>query len=135
MLKTGILYAILLFAFVTWVPINLNEIETYQYYYLGLALVIWCVSYRLFGGRFVRPHWKKPGKLVAYLTISLGLLIWVKHYALIFIVGHQLLGGVGHFMICKKHDIDWWTCQPEEKYVALTEKWAKGEFSEDESAE
>ena len=135
MLKTMVVYAVLVLAFLIWAPINFNDIEPYQYYYLALAVVIWSVSYRLFGGRFVRPHWKKPSKLFAYLTISFGLLLWVKHYALIFIIGHQLLGGVGHFMICKKHDIDWWTCQPEEKYIALTEKWAKGDFSKDEPVE
>lgn len=103
--------------------------ETYQYAYLGLALVNWSLGYHFFGGRFVRPKWKRPGKLIAYLVISWGLLIWIGHFALIFIVGHQLLGAIGHFTICKKNGIDWRTCQPEEKYIALTEKWARGDFS------
>lgn len=103
--------------------------ELYHSFYLALALVIWCVGYVFFGGRFVRPKWKQPGKLLAYLAISWGLLLWVGHYALIFIVGHQAIGAIGHYRICKKHGIDWRTCQPEEKYLALTEKWARGDFS------
>jgi hypothetical protein len=57
------------------------------------------------------------------------LLLWVGPYALIFIIGHQLLGGIGHFWICRKHGINWLTCEPEEKYLELTEKWARGDFS------
>ncbi|MFO7524975.1 MAG: hypothetical protein R6W68_05940 [Ignavibacteriaceae bacterium] len=103
--------------------------EPYQYLYLILAITVWLIGYRYFGGRFIRPKWKKAGKLIGYLAISFLLLLWLGHYALIFIIGHQLLGGLGHFIICKKNDIDWVTCQPEEKYIALTEKWAKGNFS------
>jgi hypothetical protein len=50
------------------------------------------------------------------------------HYAIQFIFGHQLLGGVGHFIICKKHGIDLRTSQPEERYIDLREKLAKGDF-------
>jgi hypothetical protein len=64
-----------------------------------------------------------------YMTVSYILLIWVRHYALIFIIGHQALGGLGHYMICRKYGIDFWTCRHEEKYQALTEKWARGDFS------
>ena len=28
----------------------------------------------------------------------------------------------------KKHDIDFWTCEPESKYLELAERWGKGEF-------
>ena len=105
------------------------KIESYYYYYLLLAVIIWLLSYHFFGGRFIRPQWKKAGKFIAYMFISFVLLIFVGRYAIIFILGHQLLGGVGHFIICKKHGIDWRTCQPEEKYIALTEKWAKGDFT------
>ena len=98
-------------------------------YYLALAAVIWGLSYRFFGGRFVRPKWKQAGKFIAYILISSVLLLWVGHYALIFIIGHQALGGIGHYMICKTYNIDFWTCQPEEKYLEVTEKWAKGNFT------
>lgn len=131
MKSTFIFYAIVVIAAVLFFLISKTEfkIETYHFYYLILAVMIWFVSYHFFGGRFIRPHWKKAGKFFAYIFISFVLLATVGHYALIFIIGHQLLGGVGHFMICKKHDINWRTCQPEDKYIALTEKWAKGDFS------
>ena len=101
----------------------------HPYYLMILALGIWLIGYQFFGGRFVRPKWKQPGKLVAYLGISFLMLHWFGYYALLFIVGHQLIGMIGHVMICKKHGIDWKTSRPEEKYLALTEKWAQGDFS------
>jgi len=131
MIKTISFYGIVIVFILIWSPWNNEQfsIELYHYLYLSLALVIWLVGYHFFGGRFIRPKWKIPGKLIAYLLISTCLLIWIGHFALIFIIGHQLSGGIGHFIICKKHGIDWKTCQPEEKYLELTEKWAKGDFS------
>ena len=131
MLKTIVLYSLLLFVIAAWLVFIKKELafETYQYFYFVLAIAIWFLSYRYFGGRFIRPKWKKAGKLIAYLLISAVLLLSIGHYALIFIFGHQLLGGIGHIVICNKNGIDWRTCQPEEKYIALTEKWAKGDFS------
>jgi hypothetical protein len=131
MKSTFVFYAFMVIATVLFFFISKTElkIETYHFYYLILAVIIWFLSYHFFGGRFIRPHWKKAGKFFAYISISFVLLAIIGHYALIFIIGHQLLGGVGHFMICKKHGIDWRTCQPEEKYIALTEKWARGDFS------
>ncbi len=129
-LPTLFIYTLIIAVLVIWAPWGANgeNIEVFHFYYLGLAAVIWGVSYRLFGGRFIRPQWKKVGKFIGYMTASFILLILVGHFALIFIIGHQASGGVGHYMICKKHDIDFWTCQPEEKYLELTEKWAKGDF-------
>ena len=131
MLKTLVLYSILLFAVAAWLFFIKNDlsVETYHYFYFLLAIAIWFLSYHYFGGKFIRPKWKKAGKLFAYLLISVVLLLSIGHYALIFIFGHQLLGGIGHIIICKKNGIDWQTCQPEERYIALTEKWAKGDFS------
>ena len=131
MWKTILIYALvglaamLLFQF-TELQVNT---EPYQFYYLGLALLIWLFGYQFAGGRFVLPKWKRPGKLIAYLFFSWLLLQWIGHYALIFIIGHQLIGIIGHVLICRKHDINWRTCQPEEKYRALMEKWARGDFS------
>lgn len=126
-LTTLIYYGVILTALMIWSQWaeNFEKIETFHFYYLILAAIIWFFSFRFFGGRFVRPKWKQTGKFIAYMTISFVLLILVGHYALIFIVGHQALGGIGHYMICKKYGIDFWTCQPEEKYLEVTEKWAK----------
>ena len=127
LLATFLLYGVLLAALIVWSPWGKNgeHIEVFHFYYLLLAVIIWGLSYRFFGGRFVRPKWKQAGKLVAFLILSFVLLTLVGHYALIFIVGHQALGGIGHYMICKQHNINFWTCQPEEKYLEVTERWAK----------
>jgi hypothetical protein len=111
MKSTFILYAFVVIATVLFFLISKTElnIEAYHFYFLILAVMIWLLSYHFFGGRFIRPHWKKAGKFFAYIFILFVLLAIVGHFALIFIIGHQLLGGVGHFMICKKHDIDWRT--------------------------
>ncbi len=127
---TLIIYGVIVLALVMWSPWGGNgeNIEPFHFYYLLLAVIIWGFSFRFFGGRFVRPKWKQFGKFVAYMTISFVLLTLVGHLALIFIIGHQALGGIGHYVICKKHNIDFWTCEPEEKYVEVTEKWARGEI-------
>jgi hypothetical protein len=128
---TLIIYGIISTSLIIWSLWGKNgeKIEIFHFYYLLSAAVIWAFSFRFFGGRFVRPKWKQPGKFIAYMTISFVLLTLVGHYALIFIIGHQALGGIGHYMICKKHNINFWTCQPEEKYLEVTEKWAKGDFT------
>jgi hypothetical protein len=127
---TLIIYGILLTALIIWQPWGENgaNIKTFHFFYLLLAALIWVFSFRFFGGRFVRPKWKQAGKFNAYMMISFVLLLLVGHYALIFIVGHQALGGIGHYMICRKHHIDFWTCKPEEKYLEVTGKWANGDF-------
>ena len=101
------------------------NIEPLHFYYLLLAAIIWLISFRLFGGKFIRPKWKQPGKFIVYMTMSFVLLTLAGSYALIFIIGHQATGGIYHYMICKKHNIDFRTCQPEEKYLEVMEKWIK----------
>lgn len=128
-----ILFGLSFTVLVIWSPWGYNAVhfKIYHTYYLIAAVLIWAFSYRYFGGRFVRPKWKLAGKFIAYLMISFVLLLKVGHYALIFIIGHQALGGVGHYYICKKYNIDFWTCQPEEKYLEVTQKWASGNFKEE----
>jgi hypothetical protein len=105
---------LVLTALILWSPWGKNgeNIETFHFYYLLLAALIWVVSFRFFGGRFVRPKWKQAGKLIAYMTISFVFLTWVGHYAVIIIVGHQALGGLGHYLICKKHGITFGPANP-----------------------
>ncbi|MEM8968363.1 MAG: hypothetical protein AAGE93_18230 [Bacteroidota bacterium] len=91
------------------------------------AVVLWSAGY-LHTGRFVRPRWKQPGKLVFYLGVSALLIYWIGWYSLFFIVGHPLIGLIFHIRVCKKHNIDWRNCQPREKYLDLQEKWAQGNF-------
>lgn len=102
--------------------------KTYQIYYLLAAVVIWCVGFMICGGRFIRPKWKQSGKLIFYLIVTTLLLAWVGHYAIFFIIGHQMIGWATHYAICKKHNINWLTCEPQDKYLALMEKWSRGDF-------
>lgn len=95
--------------------------------YLLAALVIWTLGY-FHNGKFVRPKWKIPGKLLFYTGVSWALAHWFGHWALPFLIGHPLLGLVFHIRICKKHSINWKNCEPGEKYLSLQEKWAKGDF-------
>jgi ABC-type transport system involved in multi-copper enzyme maturation permease subunit len=131
MRNSFVLYGLIGLAIFIFTPMTISDlaIETYYYFYLLLAFVIWCLFYHFFGGRFIRPNWKKPGKLTLYLIISWWLLAWIGHYALVFIILHPISGAMGHCFICKKYDINWRTCQPEKKYIALTERWAKGNSS------
>lgn len=92
-----------------------------------LATTIWTVGY-FHTGKYVRPKWKIPGKFLFYLIVSLLLVYWFKHLALFFIIGHPLIGLVFHIQVCKRHQINWLTCEPKGKYLQLQEKWAKGEY-------
>lgn len=100
----------------------MNELEMS---YMILALVIWLAGY-FHSGRFVRPKWKIPGKLIFYMVVSFAMVHWFKHWALLFIIGHPLVGLIFHIMVCKKSQINWITCEPRDKYRQLQEKWAKG---------
>ncbi|MEM9671492.1 MAG: hypothetical protein AAF992_02805 [Bacteroidota bacterium] len=95
--------------------------------YFLLALVLWVAGY-LHTGRFVRPRWKQAGKLLFYLGVSALLIYWIGPYSLIFIIGHPLIGLIFHIRVCNQHGINWRSCQPREKYIALQEKWARGDF-------
>jgi len=101
--------------------------EIFQYIYIALAVIIWFTGY-FHTGRFVRPKWKIPGKFLFYIAVSFGLIWWLGHYSLIFIIGHQLIGLAFHWRICKQNSINWITCEPRERYLELQEKWAKGNF-------
>lgn len=97
-----------------------------QYSYILLATLIWTAGY-FHTGKFVRPRWKQPGKFLFYVIVSGALVYGFKHYGLLFIVGHPLLGLIFHIKVCRKHQINWKTCEPKAQYLALQEKWARGE--------
>ncbi|MCH9682145.1 MAG: hypothetical protein K0V04_11975 [Deltaproteobacteria bacterium] len=76
-------------------------------------------------GRMVRPQWKLLGKTVFYLGVSAALDLWVGPWALVFIVGHPLLGLAGHVWICRTHGINVLTCEPRQRYLDLQTSWAR----------
>lgn len=98
--------------------------------YTALAIAIWVAGY-FHNGRFVRPKWKIPGKLVFFVGVSYILAHWQEHWALVFIFGHPLLGLFFHIKICREHGINVFTCEPREKYLGLQEKWASGNFKKE----
>lgn len=100
----------------------MNNIEIIN---LVVAIIIWFAGY-FHSGRFVRPKWKISGKFVFYVLGSFALTYWIGHWALIFILGHPMIGLIFHMKVCKENNINWITCEPREKYLELQEKWAKG---------
>ena len=96
--------------------------------YLLISTLLWVLGF-LHTGRFVRPKWKIPGKLLFYVGMSTLLAYWIGHFALAFIILHPLIGLVFHIRVCQKHQINWRTCQPRNQYLQLQEKWARGDFS------
>lgn len=103
--------------------------EFYHFVYIILTLIIWSISY-LHTGKYVKPKWKQFGKFIFYITVSIILIFWVKHYSLIFIIGHQLLGLLFHIKVCKQNGINWINCKPTEEYLKLHKLWAQGKFKE-----
>ncbi|MDD9942814.1 MAG: hypothetical protein OXU20_17370 [Myxococcales bacterium] len=95
---------------------------------LGLIAVLWGVGFAQFGGRFVRPRWKIYGKAAVALTLAYFAMVWLGPWGLLIPAVHQSAGIVGHVAICRRHGIDWRTCEPRAQYIALQEKWARGDF-------
>jgi len=94
---------------------------------LLIAAEIWILGY-LHTGRFVRPRWKIPGKFIFYVGVSFVLALWIGHFSLIFIIGHQLIGLIFHIRACNRNNINWLRCEPRDKFLELQEKWASGDF-------
>ncbi|MEL6670569.1 MAG: hypothetical protein AAFR61_00110 [Bacteroidota bacterium] len=92
-------------------------------------VLIWALGY-LHTGKFVRPRWKIPGKFLFYVGVSAALTYFLGYWSLLFIIGHQALGLIFHIRVCKKHQINWLNCEPRERYLALQEQWARGEFGD-----
>lgn len=75
---------------------------------LSIALAIWLVGFALF------------------LLVTVGLSFWFGYWALIFVIGHPALGVGGHIGWCRKHGINWLTCEPRDRYLELR-PWAQGD--------
>ena len=68
---------------------------------LALATGLWATGFFLFG-RFIAPRWKVIGKLLFYLLVT-ALLSWtVGSYAVIWVIGHPLLGVGGQIWWCRR---------------------------------
>lgn len=89
---------------------------------MAVAVVLQ-VGLCLLFGRFVAPRWKILGKLVFFFAIAITLSLWVGHWSLLWIIGHPALGVGGHVYWCRKHGIDWLTCEPRDRYLELR-PWA-----------
>lgn len=91
-------------------------------FHLTLAMSLWAIGFLLFG-RFIAPRWKVAGKLAFYLVVAALLSYFAGPWSLIWIVGHPFLGIGGHIWWCRKHGINWVSCQPRDTYLALR-PWA-----------
>ena len=89
---------------------------------LSLAIIMWFCGYILFG-RFIVPLWIIAGKFLFYAIPAFILTYILEHWSLIWIVGHPLSGILAHYLWCRKHHINWFTCEPREKYLQLR-PWA-----------
>lgn len=59
-----------------------------------------------FTGRFIFPAFKRVGKPLFYLGVTLGLAYWLGWWALIFVIVHPLIGIWAHITFCKKIGMD-----------------------------
>ena len=93
--------------------------------YLALAAAVWGASYLLFG-RFIVPRWKVAAKLGFYLAGVALLHYLTGRWALIWVIGQPALGIAGHIWWCRRNAINWITCHPRGRYLALR-PWAAGD--------
>jgi len=96
----------------------------------GLALIsaVLVIGYRYFGGRYVQPRWKLWGKAFAALVITYFAMVWLGPWGVLLPLAHQAAGFAGHVVICRRHGINWRTCEPRADYIALQERYARGDF-------
>ncbi|MEX2582342.1 MAG: hypothetical protein WD766_03665 [Gemmatimonadota bacterium] len=90
-----------------------------------LLLIAAFVQFLLFAlfGRFVAPRWKALGKVGFYFLITWILATSLGWWSLVWIIGHPALGAYAHAFWCRKHGIDWLTCEPRDEYLRLR-PWA-----------
>jgi hypothetical protein len=96
--------------------------QTYQYTYIVLAIVVFIFGY-FHTGRHLRPRWKIAGRMLMYLGGATVTVVWLHHFSLMFIIGYPVVGLILHTQLCEKNGIDWWTCEPVEKFAALRNSW------------
>jgi len=72
----------------------------------------------------VWPRWKVVGKTMFYLSLSTALSWYWPRWALIFIIGHPLLGLGIHIWLCHSWGLSWWNVDAE-KYNQAQKDWVK----------
>lgn len=85
---------------------------------LGVAVALETVGL-LLTWRLIWPAYKRVGKPVFYLGATAGLTLWWGWWALAFVVGHPLLGWIGHHRFCRRHGMNPWRVRDPERYIAL----------------
>lgn len=125
------IYGAIVLAYLYWSPLSLESYrpDIVKLGYLAIGLALWAVAFLRFGGRYVKPRWKLVGKLIRYIIVSYILLTWFGHWAVLYILIDPLIGLTFHIYICRQHDINWRTVEPRERYIALMEKFGKGDFT------
>ncbi len=85
---------------------------------LGVALLLETVGLWL-TWRLIWPAYKRVGKPVFYLGATAALTLWWGGWAMVFVVGHPLLGWLGHHRFCRTHGMNPWRVRDPERYIAL----------------
>jgi len=84
----------------------------------ALAAALQAFLYLLFG-KYVEPRWKVLPLIACYFLITWILAARFEWWSLVWIIGHPALGLFAHASWCANHEIDWRTCEPLDRYLAL----------------
>ena len=84
---------------------------------LGFAALFTPLAWNL-----IWPSWKRYGKLLFSLTLSIVLAVTIGWWSLIYILGHHLIALVFHLWWCRKHGFDWKAPDPD-AYRAAQQAW------------
>ena len=65
------------------------------------------------------PWWRKTLKWLVLAGVTIGLYMWIGHWALAFPIAGGAFGLVFHFAWCRKNGIDPWKATPRRRYWEL----------------
>ncbi len=90
---------------------------------LGVLLIIQLIGSQAFAVFEIEtPAWRKILKWLTLDALTLGLAIWIHHWALLLPAVILLAGTCYHIWFCRKNGIDLLKATPRKKYYELR-KW------------
>lgn len=88
---------------------------------LGVAAVLETLGLAL-TWRLIWPRWKRLGKPLFYLAVTAALTAWLGAWALLFVIGHPLLGWRMHTRFCRRHGMNPWRVDDPARYIELSKE-------------